>query len=253
MAESITQNAHASSAKKVEKKLKVRLLLLVASCLLLGSCTASYCLDTRLFSDDDYIIDLNTNTSLSHNYYPYLSSKINHRSYYSSYTIDWERDTSKPCSNAFRIRGYIEQKKGKRDSIHYNKAILKDIRIIVNNKDTLSWTMTEGSSSAFDSISRYDKTKRTITAVYNYTPDSLPWSIPQSGLDSDWSADFTVCTEPVDIKKIRRLRVEMAFQVDDIVVVSVEKARRRFRLWFEPRQGFRWVGPEDVDIWGLWL
>lgn len=125
--------------------------------------------------------------------------------------------------------------------------MLKDILIIANKSDTLSWTMTKGSSEGFDSISRYK------TIVYNYTQDSLTWRIPQSGLDSDWFAHFTVFSEPVDIKKIKRLRVEMAFQIDDIVVVGVEKAKRRFRLWFEPRQGFRWVGPEDVDIWGSWL
>lgn len=247
MGKSITQNTQATSTKKVGKRRNVRLLLLVVSCLLLGSCTASYFLDTRLFSDDDYIIDLNTNTTLSHNYYPYLSSMINVRSYYSEYFINYVSDTTWPYVNALEICGFIKQTKGKRDSLHYNKAMLKDILIIANKSDTLSWTMTKGSSHGFDSISRYK------TIVYNYTQDSLPWRIPQSGLDSDWSAEFLVFSEPVDIKKIKRLRVEMAFQIDDIVIVGVEKARRRFRLWFEPRQGFRWVGPEDVDIWGSWL
>lgn len=247
MGKSITQNAQAMPTEKVEKRQNVCLLLLVAFCLLLGGCTASYCLDTRLFSDDDYIIDLNTNTTLSHNYYPYLSSMINVRPYYSCYYINYVSDTTSPFINTLIIDGFIEQKKGKRDSIHYNKAMLKDILIIANKTDTLSWTMTKGSSHGFDSISRYK------TIVYNYTQDSLPWRIPQSGLDSDWSAEFMVFSEPVDIKKIKRLWVEMAFQIDDIVVVGVEKARRRFRLWFEPRQGFRWVGPEDFDIWGNWL
>lgn len=247
MAKSITQNTQATSTKKVGKRRNVRLLLLVVSCLHLGSCTASYCLDTRLFSDDDYIIDLNTNTTLSHNYYPYLSSMINVRSYFSEYFINYVSDTTRPYVNALEIYGFIEQTKGKRDSLHYNKAMLKDILIIANKSDTLSWTMTKGSSEGFDSISRHK------TIVYNYTQDSLPWRIPQSGLDSDWSAEFMVFSEPVDIKKIKRLRVEMAFQIDNIVIVGVEKARRRFRLWFEPRQGFRWVGPEDVDIWGSWL
>ena len=247
MGKSITQNTQATSTKKVGKRRNVRLLLLVVSCLHLGSCTASYCLNTRLFSDDDYIIDLNTNTTLLHNYYPYLSSMINVRSYYSEYFINYVSDTTRPYVNALEIYGFIEQTKGKRDSLHYNKAMLKDILIIANKSDTLSWTMTKGSSEGFDSISGYK------TIVYNYTQDSLPWRIPQSGLDSDWSAHFTVFSEPVNIKKIKRLRVEMAFQIDDIVVVGVEKAKRRFRLWFEPRQGFRWVGPEDVDIWGSWL
>lgn len=247
MGKSITQNTQATSTKKVGKRRNVRLLLLVVSCLHLGSCTASYCLDTRLFSNDDYIIDLNTNTTLSHNYYPYLSSMINVRSYYSEYFINYVSDTTWPYVNALEICGFIKQTKGKRDSLHYNKAMLKDILIIANKSDTLSWTMTKGSSEGFDSISGYK------TIVYNYTQDSLPWRIPQSGLDSDWSAEFMVFSEPVDIKKIKRLRVEMAFQIDNIVIVGVEKARRRFRLWFEPRQGFRWVGPEDVDIWGSWL
>lgn len=224
MGKSITQNTQATSTKKVGKRRNVRLLLLVVSCLLLGSCTASYCLDTRLFSDDDYIIDLNTNTTLLHNYYPYLSSMINVRSYYSEYFINYVSDTTRPYVNALGIYGFIKQSKGKRDSLHYNKAMLKDILIIANKSDTLSWTMTKGSSEGFDSISGYK------TIVYNYTQDSLPWRIPQSGLDSDWSAEFMVFSEPVDIKKIKRLWVEMAFRIDDIVVVGVEKARRRFRL-----------------------
>lgn len=100
MGKSITQNTQATSTKKVGKRRNVRLLLLVVSCLHLGSCTASYCLDTRLFSDDDYIIDLNTNTTLSHNYYPYLSSMINVRSYYSVYFINYVSDTTRPYVNA---------------------------------------------------------------------------------------------------------------------------------------------------------
>lgn len=228
------------------RKRKVWLLLLsAASCLLLGSCSASFRLEHRWLRNYDYIVDLSADTTMPYNY-SYLSSKINTRSYYTNLMMSWERDTERCCGNAFKLYGHIEQTKGRRDSIHYNKAILKDILIIVNNSDTLSWVITEGASSAFDSNSRYKKSKR--TTINNYTTDSLPWCIPQSGLDSDWSASFIVCSEPVDIKKIKRLQMEVAFQFDDIIVVNVEKARRRFLLWFEPRQGFTWYGPEDFEL-----
>lgn len=239
------------SAAAVWQKRDVWLCVIsVVSCLLLGSCSASFRLEHRWLRDHGYIVDLSADTTMPYNSdsYPYLLSKINTRSYsyYSDLMMGWESDTERCCAGAFKLYGSIEQTKGRRDSIHYNKAEMKDILIIANDRDTLSWTLTEGASSAFDSLTRYKKKNRSM--IYNYTADSLPWHIPQSGLDSDWSARFTVCTEPVDIKRIKRIRIEVAFQFDDIIVVRVEKARRRFLFWFEPRQGFVWYGPEDFEL-----
>ena len=84
--------------------------------------------------------------------------------------------------------------------------------------------------------------------INNYTRDSLPWRIPTSAKDSNWRTSFEMTTEPIDIRKARKLRIELTFQVDNITIKRVIKARRHFRIWFEPRQGFRWIAPEDIDL-----
>lgn len=223
-------------------------LLGIACCAFLSGCSASYRLQEG-WRDCSYYTDIITGDIKPMDSL-FRSSKLEWRSYYSNLFLDTDSvfGDEKRLANAFLLHGYVEQKKGRRDSIHYDKAILHSILIIANGKDTLKWVMEEAYACAYDSNTRYSRDKH-CDAIRNYTADSLPWCVSTSGQDSDWNATFKVRTEPVDIKKVRKLRAEVSFQFDDIIITRVVKARRYFLLWFEPRQGFCWYGPEDIDIW----
>jgi hypothetical protein len=135
---------------------------------------------------------------------------------------------------------------------HYHKTTLKNIVLIANNKDTISWKLKNLKSSIYDSTMkdvpawlRYAD----VDSISSFTKDSLPWVMRASGQGSDWRASFFLYTESIDIRKVRKLRAEITVQYDDYIITRVTKVRRKFRIWPEPRQGFQWYGPKDVEIW----
>lgn len=154
------------------------------------------------------------------------------------------------CNN-FGTSGYIRQHISCRDTamMHYRQATLHSIVIVIDDKDTLPWVMDEFRARICDSLVRYYPYLRDSAKYYNYTNDSLPLQVVTSGLDRDWELNFEGMTIPFDIQKVRKLRVEIKMQVDDYMVTRIMKARRRFLIWFEPRQGFKWRGPESAEVW----
>ena len=229
----------------------VFLLLAFIVCLFFCSCSASFRLHESMCSmvhDKSYYTDTVTNVTLPMDSI-FRVSNVNIRSYYSNVYLVYGQYkglyNAKDSVNAFIIRGYIEQeKKHYTGPVRYNKCTLKNILLIVNDKDTLSWKIDRVSAAAFDSVTKY---KRDIYT--DYTIDSLPWSVPTSGLNNDWKFSFDAWTAPVEIRRIRKLRLEVTVQFDNIVVTRILRAKRHFHLWPEPRQGFVWLGPEDLDLW----
>ena len=219
-------------------------------CSFFCSCSASFRLHeswNAYLHDESYYTDTITNVTMpmdSINRVP----NINRRSYFSTMELTYRQYKGlyyvKDSVNTFCIIGHIEQEKRHRTGlVRYNKCTFKNILIIVNGKDTLSWKIERASVAAFDSTTRYYRDTKT-----DYTIDSLPWIVPTSGQDNDWSFGFDAWTEPIDIKKIKKLRLEVTFQFDNIVITRIIRAKRHFHLWPEPRQGFTWYGPEDVDL-----
>ncbi len=221
-------------------------------CLFFCSCSASFRLHESIYSmnhDKSYYMDTITHVTMPMDSIRIHGiSNINRRSYYSNIELDYRQFKggfyAKDSVNTFRIQGYIEQeKRDKWGAVRYNKCTFRNILLIVNDTDTLPWEIERASAAAFDSITRY-KDKTSI----DYTIDSFPWIVPTSGQNNDWKFSFVAWTEPIDIKKVRKLRLEVTFQFDNIVVTRILIAKRHFHLWLEPRQGFVWYGPEDVEL-----
>ena len=217
-------------------------------CLFFCSCTASFRLhesEIAYLHDESYYMDTVTNVTMPMDSINRVLC-INRRSYFSTIDLKYRQYKGlyyvKDSVNAFCIIGHIEQEKRHRTGpVRYNKCTLKNILIIVNDKDTLSWKIESVSAATYDtnSIGR----KRT-----NYTIESLPWLVPVSGQDTNWCFSFVAWTEHIDIKKVRKLGLEVTFQFDNIIVTRIIRAKRHFHLWLEPRQGFKWYGPESVDL-----
>lgn len=223
-------------------------------CLLLSGCTASFCLNTRLF--DYYATYTDTNTHITEQTKRGWSpSTMAPQGFYSTLMMSYkENDTTE---GVLKLHGSIEQERERRDFSHYYEVSLLNIQFIVNRKDTLSWMLDKARASICDSVTKYTMWEghygyrshyRNSVVINNYTRDSLPWRIPTSAKDSNWRTSFEMTTEPIDIRKARKLRIELTFQVDNITIKRVIKARRHFLIWFEPRQGFRWIAPEDIDL-----
>lgn len=241
---------HTGATNTPAKQHVVLLLFAFIICSLFCSCSASFRLHENWNSylhDKSYFTDTITNATMPMDSI-YRVSNINRRSFYSSIALSYEQYKGfhyvKDSVNTFCIRGYISQvKRHRTGDVRYNKCTLKNILIIVNDKDTLPWNIERTSAAAFDSTTRYNRDTKT-----DYTIDSLPWIVPTSGQNNDWSFSFQAWTEPVDIKKIRKLRLEVTFQFDNIIITRIVRAKRHFHLWPEPRQGFVWYGPESVDL-----
>lgn len=244
--------AHTVGTNTPVKRNLVLLMLALIICSLFCSCSASFRLHESIYSmnhDKSYYMDTITHVTMPMDSIRIHGiSNINRRSYYSNIELDYRQFKggfyAKDSVNTFRIQGYIEQeKRDKWGAVRYNKCTFRNILLIVNDTDTLPWEIERASAAAFDSITRY-KDKTSI----DYTIDSFPWIVPTSGQNNDWKFSFVAWTAPIDIKKVKKLRLEVTFQFDNIVVTRILIAKRHFHLWLEPRQGFVWYGPEDVEL-----
>lgn len=232
---------------------RVLLLLIMVGNLLLSSCSASFRLGIGMY-DTDYIVNTKTNEKMECNWYQSWPEGLRGTPHSSIilYFDDTIRNTqgvnelfnvlNSHCS--FYQQGYGRPK-------HYHKTTLKNIVLIANNKDTISWKLSDIRSSIYDSTMtdefphlRYAD----VDSISSFTKDSLPWVMRASGQGSDWIASFFLYTESIDIRKVRKLRAEITVQYDDYIITRVTKVRRKFRIWPEPRQGFQWYGPKDIEI-----
>lgn len=232
---------------------RVLLLLIMVGNLLLSSCSASFRLGIGMY-DADYIVNTKTNEKMECNWYQSWPEGLRGTPHSSIilYFDDTIRNTqgvnelfnvlNSHCS--FYQQGYGKPK-------HYHKTTLKNIVLIANNKDTISWKLSDIRSSIYDSTMtdefphlRYAD----VDSISSFTKDSLPWVMQASGQGSDWIASFFLYTESIDIRKVRKLRAEVTVQYDDYIITRVTKVRRKFRIWPEPRQGFQWYGPKDIEI-----
>ena len=233
---------------------RVLLLLIMVGNLLLSSCSASFRLGIGMYNTN-YIVNTKTNEKMECNWYQSWPEGLRGTPHGSIilYFDDTIRNTqgvnelfyvlNSHCS--FYQQGYGRPK-------HYHKTTLKNIVLIANNKDTISWKLSDIRSSIYDSTMtdefphlRYADVDR----ISSFTKDSLPWVMRASGQGSDWRASFFLYTESIDIRKVRKLRAEVTVQYDDYIITRVTKVRRKFRIWPEPRQGFQWYGPKDIEIW----
>jgi hypothetical protein len=233
---------------------RVLLLLIMVGNLLLSSCSASFRLGIGMY-ETDYIVNTKTNEKMKCKWYQRWPKELRWTPHGSIilYFDDTIRNTqgvnelfnvlNSHCS--FYQQGYGRPK-------HYHKTTLKNIVLIANNKDTISWKLKNLKSSIYDSTMkdvpawlRYAD----VDSISSFTKDSLPWVMRASGQGSDWTASFFLYTESIDIRKVRKLRAEITVQYDDYIITRVTKVRRKFRIWPEPRQGFQWYGPKDVEIW----
>ena len=235
------------------KNKRVLLLLIIAGNLLLSSCSASFRLGIGMY-DTDYIVNTKTNEKMKCKWYQSWPEGL--RGAPNSSIILYFDDTisnKQGVNELFNVLNshcsFYQQSYGRPK--HYHKTTLKNIVLIANNKDTISWKLIDICSSIYDST----KTDEpyipyvAVDSISSFTKDSLPWVMQASGQGRDWNASFFFYTESIDIKKVRKLRAEVTVQYDDYIITRVTKVRRKFRIWPEPRQGFQWYGPKDVEIW----
>jgi hypothetical protein len=232
---------------------RVLLLLIMVGNLLLSSCSASFRLGIGMY-ETDYIVNTKTNEKMKCKWYQRWPKELRWTPHGSIilYFDDTIRNTQgvNELFNVLNSRcSFYQQGYGR--PTHYYKTTLKNIVLIANNKDTISWELKNLKSSIYDSTMkdvpawlRYAD----VDSISSFTKDSLPWVMRASGQGSDWRASFFLYTESIDIRKVRKLRAEITVQYDDYIITRVTKVRRKFRIWPEPRQGFQWYGPKDIEI-----
>ncbi len=255
MEQEIIVNEHCKQKKtplgKNKSKLVLLLLIMVGN-LLLSSCSAAFRLGIGMY-DTDYIVNTKTNEKKKCKWYQRWPEGLRGTPHGSIilYFDDTIRNTqgvnelfnvlNSHCS--FYQQGYGRPK-------HYHKTTLKNIVLIANNKDTISWELKNLKSSIYDSTMTDAWFPYVdVDSISSFTKDSLPWVMRASGQGRDWMASFSLYTESIDIRKVRKLRAEVTVQYDDYIITRVTKVRRKFRIWPEPRQGFQWYGPKDIEIW----
>ena len=226
-------------------------LCMVASCMFLCSCSASFVLEQsnrQFFCEKDE--GAVTHPTEKIGYWGALNKMHLNPHYSLDYKQIWNDENKVfESDSAFHLEVEMVGKRKNDTTLLYKSATLKNIVIIVNRKDTLEWVMEKGVARIQDSsMTEKPRYMKDSILINNYTIHSLPWTIPTSEIGKDWSGYFEIRTVPVNIKKIRKIRVEITFQFDDYTVTRFIKAKRWFKVWFEPRQGFQWYGPET-----LWL
>ena len=232
---------------------RVLLLLIMVGNLLLSSCSASFRLGIGMY-ETDYIVNTKTNEKMKCKWYQRWPEELRWTPHGSIilYFDDTIRNTQgvNELFNVLNSRCRFYQQSYGRPT-HYYKTTLKNIVLIANNKDTISWKLSDISSSIYDSTMK-DVSARLpyvcVDSISSFTKDSLPWVMRASGQGSEWIASFFLYTESIDIRKVRKLRAEITVQYDDYIITRVTKVRRKFRIWPEPRQGFQWYGPKDIEI-----
>ena len=234
---------------------RVLLLLIMVGNLLLSSCSASFRLGIGMYNTD-YIMNTKTNEKMKCKWYQSWPEGLRWTPHGSIilYFDDTIRNTQgvNELFNVLNSRcSFYQQGYGR--PTHYYKTTLKNIVLIANNKDTISWKLNDIRSSIYDSTMTDELFPYLpyvcVDSISSFTKDSLPWVMRASGQGSDWTASFFLYTESIDIRKVRKLRAEITVQYDDYIITRVTKVRRKFRIWPEPRQGFQWYGPKDIEIW----
>ena len=258
MEQEIIVNEHCKQKKNLFGKNKSKLLLLlfiIVGNLLLSGCSASFRLNGDMLSTD-YIVNTKTNEKMKCKWYQSWPEGLRGMPY-SSIILDFD-DTitnAQGVNERFNVMSsccsFYQQSYGR--PTHYYKTTLKNIVLIANNKDTISWELKNLESSIYDSTMKDEPwlSYVCVDSISSFTKDSLPWVMRASGQGSDWMASFFLYTESIDIRKVRKLRAEITVQYDDYIITRVTKVRRKFRIWPEPRQGFQWYGPKDIEIWIL--
>ena len=233
---------------------RVLLLLIMVGNLLLSSCSASFRLGIGMYNTD-YIVNTKTNEKMECNWYQSWPEELGgtpHGSIilYFDDTITNAQGVNERFNVISSCCSFYQQSYGR--PTHYYKTTLKNIVLIANNKDTISWELKNLKSSIYDSTMKDVPAWLSyvcVDSMSSFTKDSLPWVMRASGQGSDWRASFFLYTESIDIRKVRKLRAEVTVQYDDYIITRVTKVRRKFLIWPEPRQGFQWYGPKDIEIW----
>ena len=234
---------------------RVLLLLIMVGNLLLSSCSASFRLGIGMYNTDSIVINTKTNEKMECKWYQSWPEGLRGTPHGSIilYFDDTIRNTQgvNELFNVLNSRcSFYQQGYGR--PTHYYKTTLKNIVLIANNKDTISWKLSDIRSSIYDSTMTDELFPNLpyvcVDSISSFTKDSLPWVMRASGQGSDWTASFFLYTESIDIRKVRKLRAEITVQYDDYIITRVTKVRRKFRIWPEPRQGFQWYGPKDIEI-----
>ena len=253
MEQEITLNKQKHLSMRKNKSKHIFVLFIIAGNLLLSSCSASFRLGIGMY-DTDYIVNTKTNEKIKCKWYQrwpegLRGAPLSSITLYFDDTISNKQGVNELFNVLNSHCSFYQQSYGRPK--HYHKTTLKNIVLIANNKDTISWELKNLSSSI------YDSTKKdvpyipyvAVDSISSFTKDSLPWVMQASGQGRDWNASFFFYTESIDIKKVRKLRAEVTVQYDDYIITRVTKVRRKFRIWPEPRQGFQWYGPKDIEIW----
>lgn len=210
---------------------------------LLNSCTVSYLLESERNDNFAHYINLTYGSKLSN---PKL---INWNGWVRAKYIPTRYDSECSSPSHFTLSGKISQYE---ILDIYHNFILHRILIIVNDNDTLPWVMERLNARISDFPTNNISDLKDSVCYIDFTNDSLPFRLPTSGLGRSWDFNFNAKTDSIDIKDVRKMRVEITLQIGDYMAPRVVKSRRRLRIRYTPWQGFVWYRLNESKFWN-WL